>query len=193
LRLPRNLPGKVRGFTIVELMVVCAIMGIMMSALLMALQAGGTTNEIGSAKVDLESEVRMLVDWISRDVRQAKIQEMNNNTPATGHIKFTLWAWNNLTNATDLSDSYIEYSYDSANQILSRNFQDENSTIFAVNFTNITMPPFYTSYSNEDSNSFSNATLLETRTLIIAVKKEKIVKDRNLNFTLVEQVRVRNE
>jgi prepilin-type N-terminal cleavage/methylation domain-containing protein len=193
LRLPRKFPDKLKGFTIVELMVVSLITGIIMSALFMTLQVGELTYEIGSAKVDLESEVRTLVDWISRDLRQAKIQEMNNNTPATDHIKFSLWTWNNTTNTTNLKSSYIEYSYASANQTLSRNYRDEGSTIFTVNFKNITMAPFYTSYTNETSNSFSNATLLTSRKIIVAVKKTKVVKNKNLNFSMVEEVRVRNE
>jgi prepilin-type N-terminal cleavage/methylation domain-containing protein len=209
----RKSPSKFTGFTLVELMVVCAIFGIVMSALLMTLQIGEFANGVGSAKVDLESEVRVLVDWITKDIRQAKIQDLSStdNDPRGDHIKFRLWEWNTTghnqayiyNGATDTFVN-IEYDYDSATETLSRKFQDENGDVFYQNFTGISLlnpDPgsetgkgiFYTSYASSTDNDFNSTVLLNNRRIIVVIKKEKTVRNKNLNFTLIEEVKIRNE
>jgi len=182
------------GFTILELVVASAILVILMSGLLMILQQGELASGVGAAKVDLDAEVKMLTEWIAKDVRQAKIQNLadNNNTPGAGHLKFNSLIWNNATNNLTYSGSYIEYSYDSSNKTLLRGY---NNTITTVSntFFNITLPPFYTSYTNETINNFVANDLLTQRSLIVVIKKDKTVRGRPLNFTLVEKVKVRNE
>ena len=193
--LPRNLLSKFRGFTIVEFVVASAILVILMSGLLMILQQGELTTGIGTAKVDLEAEVKMLVDWITKDLRQTNSVNLtnNDNDPDYTHLKFNLWVWDNATKNIIYSDSYVEYNYNSSNQTLVRGYYDAStSTTFNNAFFNITLPPFYTSYTDEIVNDF-NTTDLRMEGLIIVVKKEKTVRDRPLNFTMVEKVRVRNE
>jgi prepilin-type N-terminal cleavage/methylation domain-containing protein len=210
---PPRSPSKSAGFTLVELMVASVIFGVVMSALLMTLQIGEFANGVGSAKVDLEAEVRMLVDWISKDIRQAKIQDLasTDNDPRKDHIKFRFWEWNSTSynqayiyNAT--TDTYvnIEYTYNNATEILSRKFQDKSGNVFYQNFTGISKlnsDPgsetgkgiFYTEYSDPTNNDFNSTILLNNRRITIAIKKEKNVRGSILNFTLVEEVKIRNE
>ncbi len=193
LSLPRNLRIKFRGFTIVELVVASAILVILMSGLLMILQNSEFTTGIGTAKVDLEAEVKMLTEWITKDFRRAQIVNLTNNAPGYDHLKFNLWDCNNTTGNITYSDSYVEYSYDSTNQTLLREYYDEGTdSLFNNTFTNITLAPFYTSYTNETAYGFVENDL-RMEGLIIVIKKEKIVRNRDLNFTMVERVRIRNE
>jgi hypothetical protein len=174
-------------------MVVSFIMVIIMSALVMMLRVAEMSTGIGTAKIDLESDVRLLVSMMVKDIRQAKIQELHNNTPATDYIKYNVWVWNDANHTQDKTDEYVEYEYDDASRVVTRRFIVDNDTMDEVAFSNITMPPFYTSYTSATVNSFSSATLLNTRRLIVAVKKERIVRGRDLNFTMVEEMRIRNE
>lgn len=191
--LSRNLLIKLRGFTILELIVACAILAILMSGLLLILQQGEFTTARGTAKADLESEVKMITEWITKDVRQAKIQNLTNNAPGYDHLKFNLLGWDNTTNNITYSNSYIEYSYDSTNQTLLREYYDEGSaSLFDNTFTNITLAPFYTSFTNETVCDFVDNDL-RMEGLIIVVKKEKIVRGKDFNFTMIEKVRIRNE
>ncbi len=194
-RLPRNLLSKFRGFTIIELMVASAIMVILMSGLLMILQQSELVTGIGTAKADLESEVKMLTEWITKDLRQANSVNLTStdNDPDYTHLKFNLWVWDNATKSFNYSDSYVEYNYNSSNQTLVREYYDAStSTTFNNAFFNITLPPFYTSYTDETVNNF-NTTDLRMEGLIAVIKKEKTVRDRALNFTMIEKVRIRNE
>jgi hypothetical protein len=177
-------------------MVVGMIMAIVMSALVMLLHVGEVSTGIGNDKSDLDADVRLLTGWIVRDIRQAKIQELNNNTPTTNHIKYNIWLWNNTSLSQQKTSEYVEYDYDEDAQVLTRNYINTSATPNLQgqwNFSDITMSPFYTSYTSEASNSFSNVTLLGTRRLIVAIKKEKLTRGKNINLTLVEEIRIRNE
>ena len=175
-----------------------AIMTIILAALVMTLRVGDIASGIGTAKVDIQSDVKTIVDWITRDVRQTKIEKLCLNSPTTDHMKFPLWDWNNTSLEQTMTDQYVEYEYDSGTQTLTRRFIEGGAVSYEQNFTDITMSPFYTSYTDETSNNFDNSssgTLCSnaTRTLIIAIKKEKAVRNTPLNFTMIEQVRIRNE
>ena len=181
-----------QGFTIVELMVAALIMAVIMGALVMCLRIGDLTTAVGTEKADMESDVRYLMSWMVRDIRQAKIQELCENEPGSDYIKYNIWVWDDVNYTHQKSDDYVEYEYDPYSLVLTRRAFN-NDTDAEVNFTGIAMSPFYTSYTDETANGFDAGTLLGTRRLIVAIKKEKIVRDRNLNFTLVEEIRIRNE
>jgi len=183
---------------------VCVILGVVMSALLMTLQIGELINGIGSAKVDLEAEARMLVDWITKDVRQSEIKNLYGNDPRGDHIKFNMWEWNQTGFNQQYTDEYVEYSYDNQTETLSREFRNENGDVLVQNFTGIVMPDpdpvsetgkgiFYTNYASPTDNNFNSTDLLNNRRIIVVIKKEKSVRNRLLNFTLVEEVKIRNE
>ncbi len=186
---------KLKGLTLVEIMVVTLIMGVIFGALLMALHVGQISTDVGSSKVDLEAEVRMVADWIAKDVRQCIPSELCANVPTTDYVKFNLWAWSNASLSQVESDEYVEYEYDNSTQNLTRRHIVDGVVGAEQNFTGITMSPFYTSYIDESANSFDFSELCATsnRTLIVAIKKEKTIWNRALNFTTVKEVRIRNE
>ncbi|HNQ50206.1 MAG TPA: prepilin-type N-terminal cleavage/methylation domain-containing protein [Candidatus Omnitrophota bacterium] len=186
-------PGNKAGFTLVEVMISAFIMMVIMAALVMTLRVGDLSTAIGTERVDLESEVKMLVHWLSKDIRQAKIQELYNNTPSADHIKFNLWEWDNATLSQIKTDEFIEYEYDPSAEVLTRRYIVDNVTEHEVNFTDIVMHPFHTSYTNESAYSFNGTSLLSNRRLIVAIKKEKEARDSLINFTMFEEIRIRNE
>ncbi|HOU36447.1 MAG TPA: prepilin-type N-terminal cleavage/methylation domain-containing protein [Candidatus Omnitrophota bacterium] len=186
-------PGDQRGFALVEVMIASFIMVVIMGALVMTLRVGDLSTAVGTERVDLESEVKMLMHWMSKDIRQAKIQELYNNTPSTDHIMFNLWEWDNATLSQLKTDEFVEYEYDPSAHVLARRYIVDNVIEHEVNFTGIAMHPFYTSYANESSNSFNGTALLTGRRLIVAIKKEKEARGRIMNFTMHEEIRIRNE
>jgi len=176
-------------------MVVTLIMIVIFGSLLMALHVGQISTEVGSSKVDLEAQARMVADWIAKDVRQCIPSELCANVPTTDYVKFNLWDWDNTSLSQVQTDEYVEYEYDNATANLTRRHIAGGVIDNEQNFTGITMSPFYTSYTDETTNDFDYSELCATsnRTLIVAIKKEKTIWNRDLNFTTVKEVRIRNE
>ena len=174
-------------------MVALLVFFVITSALVVSLGVGERATGIGTAKVDLQSDVKLLVDWIIRDVRQAKIQELYNNDPTTDYIKFNLWEWNSTSYEQDETGKYVEYEYDDVSETLTRRTIEDGDITGELEFPHISMSPFYTSYTDETNNSFVNTTLLTNRKLIVAIKKSRTVRNTPLDFIMVEEVRIRNE
>jgi len=166
-----------------------------MSALVMTLRIGDLSTAIGTDKVDLEADVRLLMKWIVGDIRQAKIQELNENVPTPDYIKYNVWVWNNTSLEQDKTNQYVEYEYDDVSQVLTRRIIIDNVTTQEWNFSDITESPF----SAKDTSGvivddeFFKDTLLGTRRLIVTIRKEKVVRNSPLNFTMAEEIRIRNE
>ncbi len=173
----------------VELLIASLITSVILAALVLSLRVGDMTDDKGSARADLESEVRGIVDWIVKDIRQAKIQELNANSPAASYIKYNVWDWDNSTLSQKMSDLYVEYEY--ANDTITRREIDAG-TVTEWSFHNITGAPFYTTYTSAEQ-SFNSTVLLSSRRLIVAVTKEAFVRGELMNYTLVQEIRIRNE
>lgn len=181
------------GLTIIELAIAMGIMTIILMALVMTLRVGDFASGIGTAKVDIQSDVKMILDWVTRDIRQAKIQDLHDNTPATDYMRFNLWEWNNTSCAQEESDQEVEYDYDALTNTLTRRFIENGTVSYEQSYSGVTMAPFYTSYTDETTHDFNNQTLLNSRSVIVAIKKEATARNKVLNFTMVEKVRIRNE
>ncbi|MCX7927117.1 MAG: prepilin-type N-terminal cleavage/methylation domain-containing protein [Candidatus Omnitrophica bacterium] len=184
---------KHQGLSLIEAIIVILIFSIISASLIAALRVGDISNSIGSLKTDLYSDTRMLLDWLTSDVRQGKIQKIYAYNPTTDYLKIPLWVWNDTNLTQKLTGQYIEYKYDNKTYTLTRRLLNNTTVINEINFTNVLMPPFYTSYTNESKNDFNSSTLLTSRKIIIAIKRGKNERNRPLNFTMVEEVRIRNE
>mgnify|MGYP001768326132 CR=1 FL=1 len=181
------------GFTLPEILIASFLMIVIMGALVMTLRVGDLSMSVGTERVDVEADVKLLMSWMVKDIRQAKIQELHGNDPATDHIMYNLWEWNNNTLTQENTNEFIEYSYDAASEALTRRHIVDGVIENEVSFTDIKMPPFYTTYTDESVNGFDPAVLLGTRRLIIAVKKQREIRGSVVNFTMVEEIRIRNE
>lgn len=64
-------PCDQRGFTMAELLVVCALIGLVMAGVLGVLMAGQQSAARTSAQQDAQQNARMGVDWLIQETRQA--------------------------------------------------------------------------------------------------------------------------
>ncbi|OGX18539.1 MAG: hypothetical protein A3K83_07615 [Omnitrophica WOR_2 bacterium RBG_13_44_8b] len=166
-----------------------------MASLFISLNMGQFSFPRNSAKLDLQSEVRLAMDWIEKDVRQAISWNIADvlNTPSTTHIKFSLWDWNITTNTWDLSADYIEYSYDGVSGKLTRTIVQGANTS-TLEFSNLTEAPFYTTYlgQGDPGNTLDAGQLLANNKLIVVIRGQKDVRGALIPFHLISEVRIRN-
>ena len=59
------------GFTLTELLIACAIIGIVMSGLLGIVMAGQTSYQVGTNQLEAQQDLRLLVQRISKEIRDA--------------------------------------------------------------------------------------------------------------------------
>jgi prepilin-type N-terminal cleavage/methylation domain-containing protein len=67
----RRLVRDARGFTLAELLIVCAILGFMMAALFTLQRQGQLAYLTGSARVEVQQNARMALDMMVSDIRSA--------------------------------------------------------------------------------------------------------------------------
>ncbi|MCX5703279.1 MAG: hypothetical protein NT066_02135 [Candidatus Omnitrophica bacterium] len=188
-----------KGFTIIETLIVALTTGILMTGLFYALNTGESSRSFNEAQIEVQSEVRRAVDWIAKDVRQAYSRNIGSNStdPSSTHIKFQkVIGYNTTSNSTVLSNNFIEYTYDPDLKTITR-IDSGNSLNWT--FRNIIQPPFYT--NNNVSNividplsSGLDSPMVQTGNLVINITGEKPVKSGlNATYTLTEEVKIRNE
>jgi prepilin-type N-terminal cleavage/methylation domain-containing protein len=67
----RALVGNQRGFTLVEMLVATAIMGFVLSAALLAVQAGTQASDVTTGRAEAQSSIRFALDRMIADMRAA--------------------------------------------------------------------------------------------------------------------------
>jgi type IV pilus assembly protein PilW len=67
----RTLVQSQRGFTLVEMLVATAIMGFVLSAALLAVQAGTQASDVTAGRAEAQSSIRFALDRMLADMRQA--------------------------------------------------------------------------------------------------------------------------
>ncbi len=171
---------------------VAFLLAIIMSSLFFTLTRGEFCNTMISAKTDLQLRVRMVMDWIVKDVRQTNLIQINSNTPTQDHIKFKqVTGIDNTTGSYTLSSNYIEYNYDSAIHTLTRNEIDSDGTtvLRTWSFDNIMQSPFY----SDVGFPLTNGAILTSKRLIVIIEGQNQAKGAVLDFSLTEGVKIRNE
>lgn len=183
------------GFTLVEALVVVFLLTIILTALVLTLTTGQSSNSIALAKADLQAKVRRITDWIVRDARQTCLIEINSNTPSQNHIKFKkVTGVNEGTGNYTLAANYIEYDYDAAQDTLTRNeVNDVGVVLNSWEFDHITQSPFYAA----QGNPLDAGDILTSKKLVIIIAGQDQITVRGspltLSFSLTEEVKIRNE
>jgi len=194
-------PDKIRGFSLVEVLVTTLILSVIFSALIVTLNIGQASFAASNSKIIIQSQVRMAMDWVVKDLHQSISWNVAstispNNNPTTKHLKFHLWSWNSVTNTWDLSADYIEYNYDDTLNKLTRTFyNDTTKTNMVIEFQNIVEDPFYTTYigPGDPGNILDVDQLRNNRTLTIVISGEKLVRGTlYMPFALQTEVKIRN-
>lgn len=184
-----------KGYTLVELAIAGVILSVIVGALFVTFTSGDFSVSTGLAKVDLQGKVRLISDWIVRDVRQTNLAEIDTNTPSQDYIKFRkVTGIDDSTGSYALSDNYIEYNYTTASGHLMRNELDENGTVLqSTVFSNITQAPFYTDIGVALEQSPNPNNILNARKLTIVVASQSRPKSGVvLSYSLSQEVKVRN-
>jgi prepilin-type N-terminal cleavage/methylation domain-containing protein len=195
LRLLPAMRNRINGFTIIEVLFVCAILAIIMAIFLYTMSAGQVSFSANSAKAELQAEVRRSIDWIIKDVHQSVSWEIANNNPTSSYIKFRqVTGWDTVNNTFLLSDYYIEYNYDATAKTITRRTSDlNNSTIGSWTLNYVTASPFFTINSSGAIVGLNKSDLLTSKKLIITVSGLKqVLGAQNTTYSLTEEVMIRN-
>lgn len=187
-----------KGLTVVEILIVCFILVVLLAGLLFTLITGQNSFAVTQAKLELQSELRMVIDWIARDLRETipfDVSGANDPSyiPTTGYLRFHLWEWQ--SGGWVISDDFIEYIYDANQETLTRR-HTENGVVTSTHvFSNIIEPPFYTQsqYTGDSVNELNPDTLHSTGRLIIVISGERNVRGTlNIPLRLISEIRIRN-
>lgn len=197
----RGLSANNKGVTITETLIVTFISIVILGALLLALTTGQFSSSLNSEKLELQAEVRLVTDWITKDIRGAVITDIADQvdplyTPSNSYLRFHLWDWNTTSGQTVLRSEFIEYIYDDSSDTITRNSIDALGNIITSHtYSNIVEPPFYTTYlgTGNPGNEFDAGTLLTGRQLIVVVTGQRQVRgSAYVTYVLQSQVRIRN-
>jgi prepilin-type N-terminal cleavage/methylation domain-containing protein len=109
--------GKQRGFTLLELLVVLAILGFLSAAMAMTFSVVTMTSTMAAGQNMALSQVNLAGNWITRDVRGA-FGTVNNTTGNT-LCAMQCYVWNGTTFSTD----NVTITYTINNGILKRTSQ----------------------------------------------------------------------
>ena len=197
----RASPGKIRAFTLIEVLMTSLILSVVLSALFITLHIGQASFAASNSKIVIQSQVRMAMNWIVKDLHQSISWNVAstvspNNDPTTNHLKFNLWAWNDTTNTWDLSADYIEYTYyEDLNKLTRTYYNDTTKINMIIEFQNIIEDPFYTTYiaSGNPGNVLDVDQLRNNRKLTVVIKGEKLVRGSlYVPYALQREVKIRN-
>ena len=189
---------KIKGFTLVEVLVVAFILSVITGGFFYAMNAGRLSFNLSLARGNLQSEVRRNIDWIIKDVRQTASSELAkaDNNPSPNHIKFKqVMGWDPTSNPPSFlwGDYYIEYTYDAANSTIVRTTNDPKHPNGPWTFYNITTSPFFTRNSSGDIVALNDRDLGTSKQLIIKIfGQAQVWGGHNTTYSLTEEVQIRN-
>jgi prepilin-type N-terminal cleavage/methylation domain-containing protein len=75
-----------RGFTLAEMLVVCAVLGVVFAGVLVGLQVGVASSRMGTGRVDAQAAARVGLDRIMRDIRSAGVDPTATAFAATAVV-----------------------------------------------------------------------------------------------------------
>ena len=159
-----------RAFTLVEVLIVALVFSFLAIGVTQVMNLGNVTFPVDLGQMQLQQQTRQAIQWMTRELRQA-----SNPVIGTGGNRITFDSFG------DIGMSYYLDTGDAngdglVNQII-REFPAGTRRIVADNITGLIFTP-------------DGAPI---RLIRIDVSAGRTVLGRALNFTLAEQVRLRNE
>jgi prepilin-type N-terminal cleavage/methylation domain-containing protein len=76
----RRVMRDARGFTLAELLVACAVLGLLMGAVFTLQRQGQFTYLVGAARVEVQQNARLALDTMMNDLRFARLVDDNPDT-----------------------------------------------------------------------------------------------------------------
>ncbi|MCX5668540.1 MAG: hypothetical protein NTX89_00235 [Candidatus Omnitrophica bacterium] len=188
-----------RGISIVEVLLVTAIISLLLGSIFYLLSAAQSLRLVSTAKIEVQSEVRRAMDWIVNDVRQTVNYSIGSkdNNPLSTHIKFKkVIDYDTSGSGSALFGNFIEYTYDPTSQTIIRT---DLSIDKSWAFRNIIQAPFYTKLSDgsiviiNPVNPGNDSPIYTTGNLIIDIRGQKQANaTTNVGYALKEEVKIRN-
>lgn len=194
-RSPHGLRNKIRGFTIIEILLVTLTLAAVVGVLFYAVNAAHASFNLSSARSNLQSEVRRNLGWIIKDTRQAISWDIANNSPSPSYIKFRqVVGWDTVNNTFLLSNYYIEYTYNAINKTITRRTSDlNNNTTGLWTLNHIIATPFATINTSGNIVPLNNGDLLTSKKLVITISGlNQVPNGQNTTYSLTQEVQIRN-
>ena len=160
-----------RGFTLVEVLVVVMIFSLMVAGIFGVLNLGNVTFPVDLGKMEVHQQARLLMHWLTRDLRQAtNLQIIPLTVNSDKKILFRNSKGLEIIYYLDLEDSNNDGL---TNQIV-REYPAGTVRVIA--------------------NNISRFKFRRTGNLLrIEISVDKTVRNKSLSFELTEQVYLRNE
>jgi hypothetical protein len=167
-----------------------------MSGLFYVLSTGELANTVSLTRTEAQSQARRLIDWIARDARLARTYDIGDvsNIPSDSHIKFyPVTDWDSVNGQYVVSPNYIEYSYDSATNTITRSITDSSGNVLnSWLFRDIISPPFSTLGSSDNIIPLGTE-IQQSRILIISINVRKQTRGgANIDSSIITEVKIRN-
>jgi prepilin-type N-terminal cleavage/methylation domain-containing protein len=167
-----NLVGNKNGFTLIEIMVVIAIMSIVLGAIYSVFAATNRSTTSNEVIAEVMQNLRTSIDFMEQDIRMAGLDRFGSanagiEAATATNLRFT--ADLNMDGVLNDNHERITYFYDAANnrlrQCLWEGTLDDWQTV-AENVTN-----FQFSYLDADDNplAFPIADFNEIRTVVVSI------------------------
>jgi prepilin-type N-terminal cleavage/methylation domain-containing protein len=191
-----NLIGNKSGFTLIELVVVMAIMSIVLGAIYSVFAATNRSTTNNEVIAEVMQNLRTSMDFMEQDIRMAGLDRFGSanagiEAATDGNLRFT--ADRNMDGALNDNIERITYFYDSANnrlrQCLGEGTLDDWQTV-AENVTNLQF-----SYLDSDDNllAFPIADLSEIRTVVVSMSiKQPAGRSEPVERTINKRILCRN-
>lgn len=191
--------NKIKGLTVIEILIVVGSLSALMTGLFYTLNTGESVWSLNTTQFEVQSEVRRVADWITNDVRQARRVDIGDggNNPSSVHIKFPKVTGYDTTGGGQaiLSSNFYEYTYDPELKTITRT---DSGTGQSWVFSNIIEAPFYTNNGGsiiviDPVSPNPNSPVYQTGNLVIKLSGQKEARSGlNAVYSLTEEVKIRN-
>lgn len=129
-----------KGLTLIELLIVIAVMGIVSLGLYYVLRAGMTSWETGEKRTDIIQHARLAMDRLSREVREARYIASAD----AGSINFSAYL------GKDASENPYDITYSYHGSALYRTADAGSEKMLAMNVTDFNLT-YYSKYEDDGS------------------------------------------
>jgi prepilin-type N-terminal cleavage/methylation domain-containing protein len=168
-----------RGFSLAELLVVCAVLGVLMAGLLVIHNGGTSAYVIGSSRVAAQQNGRVALEMMVRELRSAQ-----SISAVTGSTDITF---------VDVNGATIRYQYSSG--ILNRIVAGTSTPLIGgVTSINFTCYSAFDNYSGTGTATTAPASVLAIRIRLKTGSEVAVASyaDANQHATIESWVRLRN-
>jgi prepilin-type N-terminal cleavage/methylation domain-containing protein len=100
-----------RGYTLAEMLVVCAIVGLVMASLLGLVLSGQKAFWYGTTQVDAQQTVRVAVERMVKEIREAGYYPQNPDTSPVTCAAAPCYTFNAIANSPTASSVTLQYDW----------------------------------------------------------------------------------